>query len=38
MKHLELKIYTTLGYIVSLIHLNADDAKVKHVSQVQVDK
>ena len=48
-----LKIYTTLGYIVSLILLNlghvfrlsivnqmthtADDAKAKHVSQVQED-
>ena len=36
-----LKIYTTLGYIVSLIlsrmtH-SADDAKAKHVSQVQED-
>ena len=29
-----LKIYTTLGYIVS--H-SADDAKAKHVSQVQED-
>ena len=51
-----LKIYTTLGYIVSLILLNlgrvslshrqpyvshtahtADDAKAKHVSQIQED-
>ena len=47
---LTMKIYTTLGYIVSLIFLNlghvfrfrgrmcvADDAKAKHVSQIQED-
>ena len=32
MEDMYLKIYTTLGYIVSLI-----DAKAKHVSQVQED-
>ena len=43
---LTMKIYTTFGYIVSLILLNlahvfrfrtVDDAKAKHVSQVQED-
>ena len=37
-KYLELKIYTILGYIVSLILLNlGHDAKAKQMSQIQED-